>query len=281
MTDTPARSARTTGGIIRAAAKAGEPDRYLAALLAPAEHRDDSVTLAAFLAEIGRIGLSVSEPALGEIRIQWWRDTLAVAGQGMASGNPIADAFAEVIARHRLPSDAIDGLLDGHVHGLYPAPPQDVAALRQELILREATAFAFAARILGAPEGSMPKAILADAGIAYGLARLGSGLPYALARGRSPLPADWIAEDASDDPAITRQAISHLATQARSCLLSVKEGWADLPAQLKAAVLPLALVEPYLQALQHSGHDAAHDVGEVSPLTRVWKIAVARIRRRL
>ena len=279
MTGDRAISAMTT--VIRQAAKAGEPDRYLAALLAPVTVRDDLVTLAAFSAEIGRIGIDVSDPVLGEIRIQWWRDALDATNKWTLSGNPIADAFADVVARHQLSTDDIHGFLDAHVHALYSVSPPDVEALRQELILKDGTAFAFAVQILGVAHDGPSAAMIENAGIAYALARLGLRLPYALARGRMPLPPQWIDGSAAPDPAMLQQAMSCLTAEARPRLRSVLEGWHAGSRQLNTALLPLALVEPYLRVLQKPGHDAAHDAGEVAPLTRAVKIAMAHFRGRL
>ena len=57
-----------------AAARAGEPDRYLAALLAPPALRPALLALAAFSAEIRRIPLLVHEPAMAAIRAGIYRD---------------------------------------------------------------------------------------------------------------------------------------------------------------------------------------------------------------
>ena len=57
--------------------RAADRDRYISALLAPADRRLDLMTLYAFDAELARIATTVSEPLLGEIRLQWWRDALA------------------------------------------------------------------------------------------------------------------------------------------------------------------------------------------------------------
>lgn len=268
--------------IIRQAAKAGEPDRYLAATLAPAAVRGDLITLAAFLAETGRIGRDVRDPAIGEIRIRWWRDALDAGRNGTPSGNPIADAFANVVVRHKLSQDAIHGLFDANVHGLYGDPPPSVEALRQELVLKEAVAFRFAAQILGAgPDVSTSTPASAspcdDAGAAYGLARLGRHLPYALAAGRMPLPPEWTCDNQLD----MRAAMVHLATLSRTRLERVKGGWHTMSIELKTALMPVALVEPYLRVLEKPGHDAAHDVADVAPLVRVSRIAVAHFRGRL
>ena len=64
-------------------------DRYIADLFAPAAARKHLFALHAFSAEVARIRDTVSDPVLGEIRLQWWRDAL-IAGGG---GHPVASAL--------------------------------------------------------------------------------------------------------------------------------------------------------------------------------------------
>ena len=40
----------------------------------------------------------VSEPGLGAIRLQWWRDAIERAASGEAIGHPVADAFGETLS---------------------------------------------------------------------------------------------------------------------------------------------------------------------------------------
>ena len=266
---------RALTDVIRAAAKAGEQDRYLTALLAPREARDDLVTLAAFLAEIGRIGEQVSDPMLGEIRLQWWRDALLSRQEGSLSGNPIADAFADVVQRRALSASRLCDLLDAHTHALYPSPPSSVEALFLELDLTETAAFLFAGEIAGANADPHFADMAHNAGIAYGLARRALRLPFSLARGRDVLPAEWQSDDGLSE------ALKRLAHEARARLALIKETMPRATPALKHTLLPVALVEPYLRALERRGYDAAHEIGDVSPLTRVWRLGTAHVWGRL
>ena len=120
-------------------------------------------------------------------------------------------------------------------------------------------------------------------GQAYGLARLLLGLPHALARGRVPLPQSRL-----DACAVSNQEllsgeggsnvaalIASLCAEARKALATSREQVANLPRQVRPAFLPLALVEPYLRALERPGRDVLRSVAEIAPLTRVWRIAAA------
>jgi phytoene synthase len=48
-------------------------DRYMTALFAPAARREALFALYAFNYEIARVREAVTQPTLGQIRLQWWR----------------------------------------------------------------------------------------------------------------------------------------------------------------------------------------------------------------
>src|SRR5579871_4315005 len=81
-----------------------DKDRFLATLFAPPEHRADLWALYAFNAEVARIPYGVSEPMLGRIKVQWWRDVIgAIAeGRGAPAGHPVAQALAAVMGGRNL-----------------------------------------------------------------------------------------------------------------------------------------------------------------------------------
>ena len=139
------------------AARANALDRYLAARLAPRAARRDLIALAAFVGDTARIAATASEPLIGEIRLQWWRDVLEPGpAEGEATGNPVADALREAIARHGLPAEPFAKLLDARSRALDPEFGMSGAALDQHLDETEGAAFRLAARILGVPPEKQP-----------------------------------------------------------------------------------------------------------------------------
>ena len=267
--------------IIRAAAKAGEPDRYLAALLAPPAVRDDLVVLAAFTAEINRIPLIAREPQLAEIRLQWWLDNLLVS-PWRATGHPIADAFADVLMRRSISKDLVENWLNTLAHTFYPEPPKDEALLDLELDSIEGSPFLFAALICGEPMREQLCLQTRHAGIAYGMARLGLyGAAQSLARGRVPLPLRLETGFSEGAGAVSTCLKTYVSSKTRAALTLAKDDFRRGSRALRTALLPVAMVEPYLRALEMPSHDAAHDVGEVAPLVRVIRIAWAGFRGRL
>ncbi len=257
--------------VVRAAAKAGEADRYLAALLSPKEVRGDLIALAAYLGEIRGIANEVREAPLAEIKLQWWRDALAQSETGEKSGNPIADEFARVVATHTLPRAKLEDWFDACVHTFYADAPASEDALALELKLLEGIPFAMAARVMGQADADENDGTIADAAVAYGFARLGLDYSRALARGRVPLPVDVAPDDAK----------AYIVREARAHLTRVKPAFAHASQAQKLPLLPLALVEPYLQALERHDHDVSRHIGAIAPITRVWRIWRARAAGRI
>ncbi len=104
-----------------------DKDRWLASLFVPRERRRHIHALYAFSFEAARVGEIVSEPLLGEIRFQWWRD--ALEGAADAKANPVAAALLDTIARFDLPQAPIRELIVARTADLYGDPMQSVAAL--------------------------------------------------------------------------------------------------------------------------------------------------------
>src|SRR5258706_7401227 len=77
------RSARTDRlSPVAALVRRHDRDRYQTVLFAPAARREALFALYAFNYEIARVRESVTEPMLGQIRLQWWRANIAAASEG-------------------------------------------------------------------------------------------------------------------------------------------------------------------------------------------------------
>ena len=142
-------------------------DRYIAATLAPRAARPDLILLAAFAGEMRRIPWTVSDPTIGMIRLQWWRDNLNQTS-GQLSGNPLADSVNEMIARRQLPAGLLIGHIDAQELELYADLMEDMEQLRIHYVKREAGLFQLAARIL---KSEQVASSIDHAACAYGIAK--------------------------------------------------------------------------------------------------------------
>jgi phytoene synthase len=256
---------------VRALARDLDRDRYLAALLAPPSARAGLMLIAAFHGEIARIPVTVHEPAMGEIRLQWWRDALDPASPREAAGAPLADALRRAILAGQLEARDVTAIIDAYDQLLYAGSLADAAAVAAFADQSQGAAFRLAARILDAPEaGNAP--LLAAAAQAYGRVQLLRALPALLAKARdpfaSPLSAPWDA------------TVAPLLVSARASLRELRRLMPDAEATMRAAILPAALVEPYLAALEKLGPNVAVERATIQPLSRVWRIYWASRRGR-
>jgi 15-cis-phytoene synthase len=280
-----ASSQTAAADAVVAAARAGEPDRYLAALLAPPAARADLLALAAFAGEVARVPhIAGSEPAIGEIRLQWWRDALQPADDVALTGNPVADALRAAARRHHLPRALLLDIIEARSFELAGEVMADDAALQTYLWKSEGALFALAGRILAPGPSADMEAAAAAGGQAYGLARLLLGLAHTLSHGRLLLPqsrleaagvtqAELLAGESGPGVAAL---LAGLRDEARASLVTSRQHVANLPREARPAFLPLALVQSYLRALERPGRDLLRGVVEIAPLTRVVRIAMAR-----
>lgn len=84
-------------------------DHYLISLFMPLKKRQSLWVLGAFREVIETIPLSVSDPALGYMRLTWWRDQIAILERGgLTKGQPVLSAIQSHLSNYNLLSDFIN-----------------------------------------------------------------------------------------------------------------------------------------------------------------------------
>ncbi len=271
--------------VVWTAARAFERDRYLAALLSPRPARDRLIALAAFAGEAARIPAFVREPMIGQIRLHWWRDAVAaVDPDRRRTGHPIADAVATALRDHPTAVALLHGFIDAHERRLEQVPFATFAALEAFLDATEGAMFRLADLLLSRPE---PRAeqhapLLVAAGRGYGLARLLIEHPATLAQGRVLLPADRLAAHGltlaqltqADRHQAARALLNEVAERSRQQLADLRRHWPQADRAQRRAVLPIALIPPYLKVCEQTRPDPL-EVQDVMPITRVVRLWLA------
>src|SRR5207302_7126999 len=107
------RSATAGPSPLAALVRRHDRDRYQTALFAPAERREALFALYAFNYEIARVREIVTQPMLGQIRLQWWREVLDAAYAGTTPRrHPVVLPLSEAIRDCDLARQAFDRLID-------------------------------------------------------------------------------------------------------------------------------------------------------------------------
>ena len=109
--------------------KLNDYERYLSALFIPYQHREAVFTIYAFNSEVSRTREMVSEAMLGEIRLQWWRESLQKISQNEIIENPILNSLRKTLFYYDLPIVYLEKLLDARLNDLKNTPPKDLKSL--------------------------------------------------------------------------------------------------------------------------------------------------------
>ncbi len=264
-------------------------DRWLASLFWPASARPHVHALIAFDLEIARIHEVVTQPTLGEIRFQWWRDVIT---NEAPAGNPVAEALVDTIRRFNLDKQRLLALIEARSFDLYDDPMPNEAALENYLRDTTASIFAAVARVL-AP-GRLPPACVEEAGRAYGLTQLLRALPFQVMRGKLYLPLDLLERLKLPSETVLAHrnspglglVLQTLRARVRSHLEAMRGDLASAGAKAgkssetgAAAFLPASLCEPYLRRMERPGFDPFAAPLDLPPWRRQW--ALWRAARRL
>jgi phytoene synthase len=248
-------------------------DRFLAALFAPAEHRNALNALYAFNIEIARVREVAREALPGEIRLQWWCEVLDGERREEASANPVAAALLTTLERYGLAVAELQDLIEARRFDLYDDPMMGIADLEAYAAKTSSALIALAARILGV-DG---EAAAEPAGIAYGVAGLLRMFPLHIARHQLYVPGDLLERDkvpaheifAGRSSAGLNAVLGELRGLARRHLAEANERIQALPVAALPAFLPVALVRPWLDLLDRRD---AFAPAELSPWRRQWLI---------
>lgn len=263
-------------------------DRFLTALFAPADRREALFALYAFNTEVARVREAVSEPTLGRIRLQWWREALdEIAAGGAVRAHPVAEALAETIRARALPRAPFDRLIDAREADLDDAPPASLAALEAYAADTGATLSELACHVLGAND---PETVAAarSVGTAWALTGLLRALPFHARRRRSVIPAetaaaagaqsrDLFALRATPELADACRAIADLA---RARLADARGARPRPPKAALPALLPAVLADRYLARMARRGHDVISRPVEVAGPRQQMALMGAALRRR-
>jgi phytoene synthase len=261
-----------------ALAREADRDRYLATLFAPADRREALFALYAFNVEISRVREVAREPMPGEIRLQWWREVLSGERDGEAAAHPVATALLTALRKHAIAPERLTGIVDAHTFDLYDDPMATLDDLDNYGVMTRSALIDIAADMLGGG-GADSMMLMRHAGIAHTVTDILSGLARHAARRQLFIPLEVLDRHGVDREDVfaaragepLKAAFAELRRHARRQLAAARTEFADAPAALLPALLPLALIGPTLQPMERRGYEP-FDVASMSLLRRQWLI---------
>jgi phytoene/squalene synthetase len=259
-------------------------DRTLTVLAAPPAAAADLAVLYAFNLEIALVRDSVTEPMLGRIRLQWWREALAELYAGRPRRHLVLDSLAALHRRKPLSRVYFDRLIDARETAFDDVIPADLAALESYADATSGDLLRLAAEAAGVdPASGDPAAVIRHVGIGFGLTGIARATLYLARQRQTLLPRSLLEKhgvsldllyELKPQPGLNA-AIAELAATARGHLEAARRLRA--PSPLLPALRVGTLARAQLARLEKHGHDlfAPRSI-EASPRD-IWRIAGRRL----
>ena len=259
---------------------AADRDAWLASLFIAPDKRPHVQALYAFSREIARVPSIVSQPTLGEIRLQWWVEALEGLRKAEAEPNPLAGALFDTVTRFNLPKEALIALVEARRFDLYADPVPTLNDLEGYCgeacggVMRLASIVVAGGRDPGGGEA------VGHASVAIGVTRILASLPSQTARGQCFIPSDVLARHGAlpeafaagvSSPALDG-ALAEMRKVARSHAQAALETAPMMAPEARVVLLPLAIVAPMLARMERRGYDPFRDSAEPPQWRRQWAL---------
>ena len=263
--------------------------RYLTVLFAPARRRSALFALFAFKHEVEKTCRVVSEPMLGRIRLQWWRESLDGIYAGTPRRHAVITPLTRAISDYDLPRQLLDKVIDGHERDLDPAPFTDLAALDAYFHAVEGALMVLVAATSAVTTPSVCEEAARQVGVAYGMTRALGFTTHHRAVGplaitadiaaRCDLPSEAIRTVAAGDPRLVN-SITEVAVAASDRIRAAESGFVARPRPDRPVALHLTLAKMHMTRLRKAGYNVHEpDVAGSAP-GDVWRLLWAALARR-
>lgn len=239
-------------------------DRYVIAMFAPPSVRAALMTLLAFNVEVARIRETVSEPLIGQMRLQWWRDVIQTISDGgdAPQGHPVAESLASLIKSEQLDTRRFATLINAREADMLDQPPENLAGLTDYCGGTSGEFHTIAMSLLsdvGEPE--IKAAHLA--GTAWALTGLVRATPILAAVNRSMLPQDLMRREgleiqdlqkpeSAGDLHIIVQEITDIAS---ALIADTRTLSPEISASARRLLLNVPQTEAYLSVIAKANYD--------------------------
>ncbi len=230
---------------------------------------------------------AVSEPILGEIRLQWWRDAIDGAFRGSAPEHPVATALARAVARNPLPPEPFKAMIDARSFDLTDGPPETLGDLVDYARGVSSSLVSLAIAALGDAAAEVEEAGR-HAGIAWALIGLIRAHPFHAGQGRLFLPRSLLddagvrPEDAlrGDCPPGLADVVHRLADEARARLGRARQAGRGMSRDVLPAFLPMRLASLYLGVIGRAGYNPYALKAGPTPMRKMLSVLGASLTRR-
>ena len=258
-----------------------DQDRYLCSQFAQSQRRSALWALYALNLELARTHEVVSQPMLGEVRRQWWRETLEGLSRGELTRHPVAEALAQSWPSRGQEQNFFLSLVDSRITDLTGQGPKTLEELELYLGRTSGSLMQLSLSALGVNDEAARTAG-GGIGLAWGLVGLIRSLPFSSSPAQLCVPDRILSELgcspgeelAGPSPTLTR-AVKVLVERAMAHLCNARGPALSAPKAARAALSLGALARLYLDRLAKADCDPYVADLNVSSLRRLVKLGIS------
>jgi len=262
-----------------------EHDRYLTVLYAKSADQPTLFALYAFHVEIAKVHDVVSDPILGEMRLQWWRESVEGLFEGAPRQHEVVLALRGPVERGLIARNELDALIDARAPDLYDEQPQTLEDLESYLLATSGGIQRLAVKALGGGDASQHAA--EAVGLAWGLTGIMRALPYHVSQNRIYIPRAMMeaagltnpARPEGEQKAALAEILKALDGRARDHIAAARERAGDVDARVRGVLRLAPLAEGYLKTLAKAGYDPESADYQRGALGRQCRLTLSALRR--
>ncbi|CAG8504199.1 9508_t:CDS:2 [Paraglomus brasilianum] len=237
-------------------------ENYLISAFYPKEARPAHVAVRAFNLEIAMVRENVSNPHIGSMRMQFWRETIDGVFKGNPPRHPIALILSDVLKRSRLSPLFFKRVIDERALHLSDLPCMTIKDLESYGENTSSCLLYLHLESLGIRDLQADHAA-SHIGKAIGIASVLRAFPYLASKRRMMVPVDVLAKYNISQEEVFRSgrvegladAIFEVATTAHDHLITARSFLPRVPKQAISVLLPAVSCESYLKRLEKYNFD--------------------------
>ncbi|XP_075823097.1 NADH dehydrogenase (ubiquinone) complex I, assembly factor 6 isoform X1 [Microtus pennsylvanicus] len=240
-------------------------ESYLCSLLFPAVCRSSVSALRAFNVELAQVKDSVSEKAIGLMRMQFWRKAVEDIYRDNPPHQPVAAELWKAVKRHNLTRRWLMRIIDEREKNLDDKAYRSIQELENYAENTQSSLLYLTLEVLGVKDLHADHAA-SHIGKAQGIVTCLRATPYHGSRRKVFLPMDVCVQHGVSQEDFLRRShdknvrdvIYDIASQAHSHLKHARSFHRSVPAEAFPAFLQTVTLEDYLKKIQRVDFDIFH-----------------------
>ena len=237
-------------------------DRFLVTLFAPASARENLFALYAFNHEVAKIREAVSEPMLGEIRLQWWREAIEGIYENSPRNHEVVLPLHKAVQGTDIPLQSFIDIIDARAADIYDDNHKTITDFEDYLGKTSGNLAKLGAQIIGSrDETSLSLAY--DMGLVWGLIGTIRTIRYHISLRKLSLPQDVMDQYGVSKQDIfgqtenenINQLIKDLCKSALGYLGQISQDKKQIDKDIRSLFLLSALSRSYLNMIEKAHYN--------------------------